>query len=540
MQKISTSSSTETGELDVLFVHVPRFQNYYPALNVHSSCNRMALGLIALADLINRNGFSTRLIHGGIELQLDKNFSFESFLLRHRPKIIGFSQHFHHNLVDTLQWASLAKKVLPDCFVTLGGFTSTFFSREIMEKAPFVDAVCRGDSEVPLLELCKRVIGEQSRNLDKLPNFIWRKDAFLQENEQSYAITEEVFDDLNFTNFQLLDHAKVYIDMPKAPVRTNIPGRFDHAFNYLTGKDKGNIYWGLPVGRGCLYNCCYCGGGAKAQQKINHRKGFIARKHDDVIKSIRELVDFGFEGSYVSFDPTPKWTEEFYGELFRRLRAEKLNFNLLFSSWRLPTCGFLDEFARTFGERSAVLVSPETGSDQMRKISRPNGPTNMQLLEMLQYADDLGIRTTVYFSIGAMEKSMDDFNETLALKKQIEDRFTRARVEGFLVEAEPGAAWHFDPEKYGINLLRSTFDDFIRVHSDGNYSSMTHLGYTSSLFGDKNIEPEEFYNRLLKLRCKHFCDKNLSCAIMKGVWSACRGVGLAPKPQARSIEGFLY
>ncbi len=534
------TSIEEAEKLDVLFVHVPRFNNYYPALNVHNTCNRMAIGLMALADLVNRNGYQARLIHGGIEYQQDKNFSFEAFLRQHRPKIIGFSQHFHHNLVDTLQWASIAKQTLPNCFITLGGFTSTFFATDIIAKAPFVDAVCKGDAEQPLLELCKRVIDEQSHDLTGLPNFVWRKDKIVQDNEQSYAITQEIFDNLNFTNFQLLDHGKVYIDMPKAPVQTNIPGKFDTFLNQLTGADHGHLFWGLPVGRGCMYNCCYCGGGNKAQQKINQRKGIISRKHEDVIATIRELIGFGFKGGYVSFDPTPKWSEEYYIELFRLIRENNLKFSLLFSAWRLPTRLFLDAFAQTFGAKSAVLISPETGSDEIRMISRPNCFTNEELLERLVYADNLGIRTTIYFSIGALERNVEDIDKTLKLKKQIEERIKHASIEGFLVEAEPGAPWQLDPEKYGIKLSRQSFDDFIRDHCAEKYSSMTHLGYTTPLFGNPDIEPDDFYRKLLQFRCKHFCDKTVQCKIMRGIWSVCRGIGLAPKPKKRSIDGFKY
>ena len=113
--------------IDMLFVHVPRQNCYYPPLHVHTSCNRMALGLPALADLISKNGRSVKLLHLGIEQRLDKHYSFAADLQKLRQKLIGFSQHFHHNLVDTLQAASLAKKTLPDSFIVLGGFTSTFF-----------------------------------------------------------------------------------------------------------------------------------------------------------------------------------------------------------------------------------------------------------------------------------------------------------------------------------------------------------------------------------------------------------------------------
>lgn len=526
-------------QVQVLFIHVPRQNCYYPALNLHNSCNRMALGLLALADYVHQQGYTTRVVHLGIEQRLDKKFSFADLLKKYRPKLIAFSQHFHHNLVDTLQSASLAKRILPDSFTLLGGFTSTFFAHDILLKAPFVDAVCKGDAEEPLRQLCIRLFEEQSTDISGLPNFVWRKNTEIQENEQSYTVQQDIFERLDFTNFSLLDHAEEYIKMPKAPVHTNIPGAFDKLFNSLTSRDKKQIYWGLAVGRGCPYTCCYCGGGAAAQKQINQRKGIIFKKPEQVVDSIRSLINFGFKGAYVSFDPSPKWSEAYYGELFCQIRQEGLPFTLLFSAWRLHTEQFLKDFAQTFSPDSSILISPETGSEERRQLSRSQSFSNAELLDRLHYADRLGVHTTVYFSIGALERSPAHLQATLDLKKTIKEQIRRVAVEGFLVEAEPGAPWHSKPEQYGIHLLRRTFDDFIRDHSAAQYSSMTHIGYTTPLFGS-DLEPEAFYHQLLQFRCRHFCNSTTKCMIMRQVWQLARGLGLAPKPSPRSIEGLKY
>ncbi|CAK8723959.1 hypothetical protein KKHLCK_13470 [Candidatus Electrothrix laxa] len=533
------TSCIDHQQLDVLFLHIPKYNNYYPALNVHSSCNRMALGLLALADFMYENGYRSRIIHTGIEHRLDKNFSFAETLRKYRPGVIGFSQHFHHNLVDTLQWAAQAKQILPESFIVLGGFTSTFFAQNIMQQAPFVDAICKGDAELPLLKLCKRIFEEQSHDLKGVPNFIWRQGKIIKDNEQSYTITQEIFNRLNFTNFSLLEHAEEYIGLPKAPIRTNLPGKFDKVLNTLIGRDKEKLYWGLPVGRGCIFNCAYCGGGSRAQQAINARKGIIVRKQEDVVKTICSLVEFGFRGAYVSFDPGSEWSEKYYKELFRKLRITRHPFKLLFSSWRLPTENFFTEFSKTFDQKSAVLISPETGSNRIRAQSRPNSFTNEELMARLRYADELGVRTVVYFSIGAFERTNQDLEQTLLLKKQIEEQINNVSIEGFLVETEPGAPWQLNPIKYEINLLRRNFSDFIRDHSVQKYSSMSHLGYTTCLFGTPSIEPEEFRDRLLQIRCKHFCKKKVRCKVMQQVWRMGRAVRMVPCPEAQSIEDIL-
>ena len=166
MDKQETVFSTEgnilnNATLDCLLIHVPKFQTFYPAFNVYQSCNRMAMGLIALAGLAHENGHRTKVLHLGVEKIRDKAFSFEGYLRKTQPKVIGFSLHFHHSLVDTLRHIEIARKVLPNSFIFVGGFTSTFFAEELMAKSPGIDAIIKGDAETPLLNLLRCATGFQ-------------------------------------------------------------------------------------------------------------------------------------------------------------------------------------------------------------------------------------------------------------------------------------------------------------------------------------------------------------------------------------------
>jgi len=219
------------------------------------------------------------------------------------------------------------------------------------------------------------------------------------------------------------------------------------------------------------------------------------------------------------------------------MREQGLQFNILFSAWRLPTNKFIEEFAKTAGPQSAILISPEMGSEEKRKLTRPNSYSNAELFETLEYADQLGVRTNIYFSFGAMEKSIADIEETIELQKEIKKRITNASIEAFLIETEPGSSWHMNPEKYDINLHRQSFDEFLFDHCSAQYSSMTNLGYTTEMFGDKDMDVEEFNKKMLKIRCRKFCNMRLKCILMRGIWAVGRAVGLVPTPKKLTING---
>ena len=75
--------------MDVLFVHCPKFKNYYRPIGEYTFINYMPMGLLALADLINREGYETEIVHLGVEWIENKAFSLIDYIAHNKPKIVA-------------------------------------------------------------------------------------------------------------------------------------------------------------------------------------------------------------------------------------------------------------------------------------------------------------------------------------------------------------------------------------------------------------------------------------------------------------------
>ena len=65
------------------------------------------------------------------------------------------------------------REIHPKAYIVLGGNTASFFHDEIIRDFPCVDGVIRGDGEVPLLELVRKVKAGEN-DLSGVPNLTWR------------------------------------------------------------------------------------------------------------------------------------------------------------------------------------------------------------------------------------------------------------------------------------------------------------------------------------------------------------------------------
>lgn len=97
----------------------------------------------------------------------------------------------------------------------LGGYTASLFCEEIIQEFQQVDAVIRGDGEVPIVELCKVLHEIKLHNnpnnkqiqdlLGTVQNLVWRDEAGkVILNKFSYVGTAEDIDRLDFAAFDLL------------------------------------------------------------------------------------------------------------------------------------------------------------------------------------------------------------------------------------------------------------------------------------------------------------------------------------------------
>jgi radical SAM superfamily enzyme YgiQ (UPF0313 family) len=512
---------------DCLLVHVPKFQNRYRPLGNYTSTQWMALGIFALADAVRRAGHSARILHAGLERLLDPRFTLAGYVQAHPTPLVAFSIHFHQQLHDSLAATRRLKAAHPGVFTVAGGLSATYFAEDILRRFPSVDAVIAGEGERPLA-LLAAAVREGRADLSDIPNLLWRRDGLTVRNDAAYVADAGDLDALNFTDLSLLEHHDRFVAMPKIATRLRLPPALRWKASRVLSQKKRRIYHALPVGRGCTVNCCYCGGGVAAHKQLNRRLGAIFRSPARVLESIRQLKSFGYHGAYVSFDPRPR-SDAYYQALFRSLREERIEFDLPFSAWAVPSTGFIEEYARTFTPHSWIAISPETGSEELRRKVRGVYFSNDELLDALRVAERVGVRTEVFFSLGLPYETRDDFEQTLRLRDRIAREFKKASVSAFAVEAEPAAPWCLDPDRYGIHLVRRTLDDFLREQASPDYSSMSSLGYYRDTYLDQPVaDAADYARRVLATKCRYFCDQRGVCAALSAFWTTAEAIGLCP------------
>jgi len=215
------------------------------------------------------------------------------------------------------------------------------------------------------------------------------------------------------------------------------------------------------VGRGCPVTCSFCGGSQLSQEVINQRKTVVIRSQDSVLENIREAEAAEVDCLTVSFDPDP--TRKSYRELFRRLRKESTSLSMEFECWTVPSAEFIDDFSATFGQgkHTKLTISPETGSERIRKLNKGFFYTNAELLEALDHIKELGIKSHVYFSYPLPFETPDDIKATAELMDRVKKQLGssgKVFIQDF--DFDPASAFYLEPKKFALNKKAGSFKDF--------------------------------------------------------------------------------
>jgi radical SAM superfamily enzyme YgiQ (UPF0313 family) len=490
--------------LHCLLVHAPKFDNWYKPLGDFIWINYLPIGIFALADNLEQHGYASEIVHLGIEWIEDHAFDIIAYIEQTRPAVVALSLHWHYQAYDVIKVAEAIKARYPDIFICAGGFTASYYHREIIKDFSCIDAVIQGDGEEPLLRLVEQVT-RNNRALHKIPNLTWRLDGEIVENAAFYCATEADLNALRFTNLPLLKNHETYVNYFGHPFMWKKSFSKEENFHKLSIRTKN---FPLAIGRGCPMTCTWCAGSALSQRFITRRTKPIYRSIDKILESIREALSYGYETMYVCFDNYPE-NQEFFIELFAKIREKNIQCEMIFEC-QLPTRPFIDAFHMTFPhDESYLSISPETGSERLRRMHKQYFYSNEELLNCLRYLQELGVMSEVFFTYGIPGETLDDLRQTIKLKRSIKRNFKNVRMIRVLsVEIEPGSPLHMNPQKYGITHDRPHFRDFYRAHSskyNQTYSSLGYFipNYFPSSYGVQDIAG--FERALQKIKCRYFC-----------------------------------
>ena len=426
----------------VTLVHAPRTE-YQGRAVVRRSIMVMPVGLLGLADALDRAGHDVEVLHLGLRWRQDPRFSLAAHLRRRRPGLVGFSLQWHHQLHDVLEGARAARAALSGARIVLGGFTASAFAEELLERFPFVDAVVAGEGERPLVLLAGGAA------CARIPNLVYRKAGRPVRNPLSYCASQQDMDRLDFARFDLLRDAESY----DARWVEEGDGRREG------GREK--LFY-MCGGRGCSVACSFCGGSAAAHRALAGRRRVVLRSPHRLLLDAAKAAAAGYRTLYLCFDP-PGADPAHYLRFFSLVRRAGLKLGLIFECYRLPGAAFLDAFAATFDRGlSQIALSPDSADEKTRRRHKGYWYSNAALERCLAACARRGLRTTAYFTLFP-EEGWPQARRLGRFAQRLKARHGTA-VVCLPIEPEPGALWQAAPERWGWGPGPYDLDYFLERH----------------------------------------------------------------------------
>lgn len=437
---------------DMLFIHP----------SAHTSSPQFIIMPMGVFSMMNElKDYSVKAVNVGLEMCLNKNFDATQFLNQYEFDYVGIDLHWHEHAFTALETARLCKEINPHCTVIVGGFTASHFATEILEFSPYVDVIIRGEGE----EALPQIVG--NKDLSQIPNLVYRDNHGTRQTPARPVS----LDTLTFTCMTIMEHWEEYL---KCSINAYTKTRFWYDF------------W-LCTGRGCVYNCSYCGGASAAQRRLCGREGMTFRSVDAVTKDLTALRDLGVHVVCPSHDMSLAG-EKYWSRLFASMKEEGIFMGMYLEVWQLPDKSFIEELARTCDPRfTTVAVTLLSGSETVRQ---KNGKyfSNEDFYKCAELLEEYTIHHVPYFATGLPFETVDTFEETLKMTETLLSDFNPSSIFCTPLRLDPGSPMAENPEEYGITPHYRTFADYYeRCKKRSENVQHDFIGYHTQFLDERMI-----------------------------------------------------
>jgi B12-binding domain/radical SAM domain protein len=398
------------------------------------------IGLTSIAEYLERAGYRVRIVNLAVRMLRDKNFNVEAFIKRLKAPVFGIDLHWMVHCHGSIEIAKTVKKWHPEAKLIFGGFSSTYFYKELLEY-PEIDYVLRGDStEEPFRRLLDCVIRHKGA-LGKIPNLAWKdSQGKIQENPFSHVPA---------------DISDVMVNYYGNVIRSVL--RYRDLISYTPVKDW--LHYPITAVltcRGCTENCVICGGSATAFRKYYSRGKPAFRSPETVVRDIRQISRFS-NGPIFILGDLRQAGEDYANEVLSLLQQNRAKNQFILELFYPASKDFLQRLSLACPS-FCLEISPESHDPKIRKvIGRPY--SSEELEQTLGDALNVGCRRLdVFFMIGLPRQTPQSALETTDYCQHLLERFRGDKRLSMFTSPlapflDPGSLGFEHPERYGYHIL---------------------------------------------------------------------------------------
>ncbi len=352
------------------------------------------IGFLAILSYLTSRGYKARIDNVALKMLSSKRYDFNEELLKIDTEYIGMDLHWLPHVHGALNLARIIKVERPDIKVMLGGFSATYYAKEIMTKVKDVDLVIRGDTTEQPME--KVLAGKK---METVQNAIYREDGKIKDN--GFTFTPDI-------DYQEFDYSQII----RSSIKTmDISGHLPYC-DWM----KEPVAMVLST-HGCAYSCGICGGSYFTFKKFYSRSGPIYRSPKRIVDDILRVNDDLKIPVFIAGDLLMRPDKE-VDYIFGNLKKEGLDIPLLMEVFVPHSKERLQNLFRASSDIS-MEISPDSSNDAIRlKNGRPYGNSGLEKF----VSDFMGLggkKIDVYFIVGLSGQTREDVLDDVKYAKHL-------------------------------------------------------------------------------------------------------------------------
>jgi hypothetical protein len=297
------------------------------------------MGSLGICDYLRKKKIEAKILNLAIYSEEEYLKRLDYYLNSFEPTHVGLVLHWKELVMNVIQIGEHIKSRYENIKILCGGFTAGYFGEDLLNELSFLDYVILGDPEKPLELLLK------NENPSKIPNLVYRNKNEIMRCEKRYHIDEKTLSEISFSNLNFVYDYKIYIN------------RIERSL-------------GFPVfiGRGCTFDCDYCGGSSRAFKSHSLRSKYVTRSIESVVRDLIALKDFTNK-IYICYENDFSFIKSLFKSIINN-KALCGKFYLNYGFWKLADSEFLTLYKEAFNldSKSKCLfeISPEILNDNER------------------------------------------------------------------------------------------------------------------------------------------------------------------------------
>ena len=407
------------------------------------------VGIASLIAYLRQSGHECRFFHLMGDVAEEE---YVNFLEKGRPDVVAFS--VMTNIFPRVAPLSALTKRHSQALTICGGVHATLSPEEVITVKD-IDALCIGEGEDALLELCHGL--EEGRDISNIPNLWVKNDGQVHRNQVRPLIAD--LDSLPFLDREV--------------------------FPYEESFDLGFMKRGaFMASRGCPYNCNYCCSPAM-KQLYGGNKYIRFRSVENLLEEVETVVRNFPQVEYNVFhdDLLPmkkEWFADFATEYRRRI---KLPFEMNCHPNLMDR--EIAQMAKSAG-CSLIRFGLESGNDYIRRNVLDRRVSNQRMIDAFACCAEAGIQTLSYNMIGLPFETRPQILDTIKLNARVKPKVVHVSIfypyagtksyelckkEGFLTDKhidtyyEDSVLHQKSVSAAQLRALRRRFEFLVRVYS---------------------------------------------------------------------------